>query len=76
MHAQFFLHAEKNYRNEQEILYLKRLFINQNYINLQTHFLAGDAGKPTELTALQMGNIQLWNKEWKKTWSSQLGESL
>lgn len=35
-------------------------------------FLAGDAGKPTELTALQMGNIQVWNKEWKKTWSSQL----
>lgn len=28
-------------------------------------FLAGDTSKPTELTALQMGNIQVWNKDLK-----------
>lgn len=76
VHEQLFLHTERIYRNSQKTLYLKRLFTNQNGIHLQRHFLAGDSDKPTESTALQMGNIQVWNKEWKKTWPSQLGEGL
>lgn len=56
---ELFLHTEMDYRNSQEILYLKRLFTNQNSTHLQRHFLAGDTDKPTELTALHLSNIQV-----------------